>query len=363
MNEFGVLTNRKRALIALIHSLVFLGIAMHGFASPKAGVLLRGTGATGDFVLIGINLIVASILAWLVSIAGCAKERVYFALCASSATFGLLRTIFGDSTLPAAQYLRVIVLTSAAIVGTLISRSFSRSITEDVLSTPKQKKAARDQSGRLCIHAGRARLPCRAFYERKNSLVRVDPELARKDPYGEGWLLTVQAPDCKINFRNLMGGKLARLWTESSAFQLQSRMPVARAERQQFHSSEILQHMQPLVRAQDWRFLAIADVDLYIPILKYVFDEAQMGGPCAVVSLHRLRQEFYGLDRDDALLSQRLLKECVHGLGHTLDLRHCQEYSCVMASSHAVEWIDLRGSTLCDSCRSQVELKTSLTGN
>jgi hypothetical protein len=77
MNEFGVLTNRKRALIALIHSLVFLGIAMHGFASPKAGVLLRGTGATGDFVLIGINLIVASILAWLVSIAGCAKERVF----------------------------------------------------------------------------------------------------------------------------------------------------------------------------------------------------------------------------------------------------------------------------------------------
>ena len=42
MNDFGVLTNRKRALIALIHSLVFLGIAMHGFASPKAGVLLPG---------------------------------------------------------------------------------------------------------------------------------------------------------------------------------------------------------------------------------------------------------------------------------------------------------------------------------
>ena len=52
-------------------------------------------------------------------------------------------------------------------------------------------------------------------------------------------------------------------------------------------------------------------------------------------------------------LSQRLLKESVHELGHTLDLRHCQDYRCVMASSHAVEWIDLRESTLCDSCRSQ----------
>jgi archaemetzincin len=126
-------------------------------------------------------------------------------------------------------------------------------------------------------------------------------------------------------------------------------------ERQQYHSSELLQRMQALVRPQDWRVLAVADVDLYIPILKYVFGEAQMAGPCAVVSAYRLRQEFYGLDRDDALLSQRLLKESVHELGHTLSLRHCQDYRCVMASSHSVEWIDLRESTLCDSCHSQME--------
>ncbi len=135
--------------------------------------------------------------------------------------------------------------------------------------------------------------------------------------------------------------------------------PSYHPERQQYHSSEILKRMHALVRPQDWRFLAIADVDLYIPILKYVFGEAQMGGPCAIVSIHRLRQEFYGLDRDDTLLGQRLLKESVHEVGHTLDLRHCQDYRCVMASSHAVEWIDLRESTLCDACRCQMELKLS----
>ena len=131
--------------------------------------------------------------------------------------------------------------------------------------------------------------------------------------------------------------------------------PSYHTERQQYHSSEILARMQALVRARDWRFLAVADVDLYIPILKYVFGEAQMGGPCAVVSLHRLHQEFYGLERDDALLSQRLLKESIHELGHTLNLHHCQDYRCAMASSHAVEWIDLRESTLCESCRAQME--------
>ena len=131
--NFAILTNRKRALIALIHSFVFLGIASHGFASPKAGVFLPARIPAADIVLISIYLIVASILAWLVTISRCARERLYFALCASSASFGLLRTIIGDAALPAAQYMRVIMLTSAVIVGTLIFRSFSRPLPETAL--------------------------------------------------------------------------------------------------------------------------------------------------------------------------------------------------------------------------------------
>jgi glycine cleavage system H lipoate-binding protein len=52
-----------------------------------------------------------------------------------------------------------------------------------------------------------------------------DPEIARKDPYGEGWLVAVQSPDAKTNFRNLMGGALARGWMEEAAARLQLRMP------------------------------------------------------------------------------------------------------------------------------------------
>jgi hypothetical protein len=125
MNDFGVLTNRKRAVIALIHSIVFLGIAFHGFVSPKAGVLHR-SGATGDFILIAIYLVVASILVWLASISRGLVERAYFALCAVSATSGLLRTIFGDYAVPPAQYLRVLMLSAAVGLGILIVRSHSR---------------------------------------------------------------------------------------------------------------------------------------------------------------------------------------------------------------------------------------------
>jgi len=58
-----------------------------------------------------------------------------------------------------------------------------------------------------------------------NQAVLQNPDLARTDPYGEGWLLKVESPDAKTNFRNLLGGNLARWWTEEAAMRLQRRMP------------------------------------------------------------------------------------------------------------------------------------------
>lgn len=125
-------------------------------------------------------------------------------------------------------------------------------------------------------------------------------------------------------------------------------------ERQQYHSSEILKRMQDYVRQDSWRVLGVTTVDLYIPILTFVFGEAQVGGPCAVVSGGRLRQEFYGLPADRDLLADRLRKEAVHELGHTVELTHCDDYSCVMAASHAVEWIDLKADGLCPKCAARL---------
>ena len=127
MKGFGILTNRKRAVIALIHSIVFLVVAAHGFAAPKTGVL---NGAPGDVALVSIYLVVASILAWLTNISRRLIERIYFALCTGSASFGLLRAIFGDPTLPVAQYMRVILLGSAVVFGFQIVRLYSRPIAE-----------------------------------------------------------------------------------------------------------------------------------------------------------------------------------------------------------------------------------------
>ena len=76
--------------------------------------------------------------------------------------------------------------------------------------------------------------------------------------------------------------------------------------------------MQRYIGGSTWRLLGITQLDLYIPILTFVFGEAQLGGASAVVSYHRLQQEFYGLPQDRDLLANRLLIESVHELGHTL---------------------------------------------
>jgi len=126
------------------------------------------------------------------------------------------------------------------------------------------------------------------------------------------------------------------------------------AERQQHHSSEILGRMQGYITSRTWRLLGITSCDLYIPILTFVFGEAQLGGSAAVVSYHRLQQEFYGLPPDTDLLANRLLIETVHELGHTFNLTHCHDYRCAMAPSHAVEWIDIKDSGFCEDCLSRV---------
>lgn len=126
--------------------------------------------------------------------------------------------------------------------------------------------------------------------------------------------------------------------------------PSLNASRGQYHSTQILARMGAQAPRSTNRLLGIADVDLYIPILTFVFGEAQLNGRLAVVSTHRLRQEFYGLPADDSLLRDRLLKEAVHELGHTFGLTHCDDTECAMAPSHAVEWIDLKTSHFCSKC-------------
>ena len=121
-------------------------------------------------------------------------------------------------------------------------------------------------------------------------------------------------------------------------------------QRNQYHSTAILQRLLELSPDDDIRVLGVTPLDLFVPVFTFVFGEAQVGGRCAIVSCHRLREEFYGLPPRPDLLDGRLVKEAVHELGHTFGLQHCDDWRCVMASSHAVERVDVKGSEFCARC-------------
>jgi archaemetzincin len=120
--------------------------------------------------------------------------------------------------------------------------------------------------------------------------------------------------------------------------------------RGQYNTRVLLARLREAAPPGASRVLGVTAVDLFVPVLTYVFGEAELDGPSAVVSAFRLDNELYGLPADPELLFARLVKEAVHELGHTYALLHCRRSSCVMNSSTYVEGIDLKSDRFCDSC-------------
>jgi archaemetzincin len=127
------------------------------------------------------------------------------------------------------------------------------------------------------------------------------------------------------------------------------------ASRGQYNSTALLAQLLQVTGGGDEKRIAVVGVDLFIPVLTFVFGEAQLNGPVAVVSYHRLANPFYGMAPDDSLTWKRLEKEIVHELGHTFGLYHCHQFECVMRSSTYVEEIDLKRRSLCSDCQRKLD--------
>jgi len=125
--------------------------------------------------------------------------------------------------------------------------------------------------------------------------------------------------------------------------------------RRQYHATLLLAALLRHRREPTAKILGLTSMDLFIPVLTFVFGQSQLDGPGAIVSTHRLRSEYYGLPPDEGLLLDRAIKEAVHELGHAFGLVHCPEADCVMHASTYVEEVDLKSSEFCTRCARSVE--------
>ena len=120
--------------------------------------------------------------------------------------------------------------------------------------------------------------------------------------------------------------------------------------RGQYNAKIILRRLMARCPEECVRFIGVTHVDLFVPILKYVFGLAEIKGQCAIISTHRLQPEFYGAPPDSLLLTARAEKTAVHELGHCLGLTHCRDRRCVMYSSSRIEQTDFKSADFCPTC-------------
>ena len=127
------------------------------------------------------------------------------------------------------------------------------------------------------------------------------------------------------------------------------------SEREQYFSTQIIAEAIKLTDKFDGKIILLTDVDIYVPVLTFIFGEAQLNGKHAILSVCRLHEEFYSGISDEQLLFDRTIKETLHELGHCYGLRHCVDWDCVMHSSSGIEEVDIKGNTFCHKCIPKIE--------
>jgi archaemetzincin len=134
---------------------------------------------------------------------------------------------------------------------------------------------------------------------------------------------------------------------------LGSNLPIL-PDREQVDADSLLRLLEEVRVAQGTILVGMTLRDLGIRIFTFVFGQARHHGHAAVVSLARLKPEFYGLAPDPDLILRRAVTEILHELGHIAGLTHCVDFNCLMHFATNVESIDLRGASYCDTCRAEL---------
>ncbi len=120
--------------------------------------------------------------------------------------------------------------------------------------------------------------------------------------------------------------------------------------RNQYDANVMLHQIYKKFEPSSHKILAITSEDIYSHGLNFVFGLAQKPGKLAIISIHRLDPQYWGLKKDEEKLFERAAKEAVHELGHSLGLGHCENSNCVMFFSNKIFDTDRKAFSLCERC-------------
>ncbi|MCD4750539.1 MAG: hypothetical protein K8R59_14305 [Thermoanaerobaculales bacterium] len=159
-------------------------------------------------------------------------------------------------------------------------------------------------------------------------------------------------PSLLRTLREDLAGILVRpVWISTSHI---DPMPFFDPRRGQYAAHSILERLLQPPPKENVQRIGITELDLFLPVFTHVFGAAQLGGPVGLASLYRLRPEFEGSLPDLDRTHERLLKEVLHELGHTLALIHCRIPWCAMGASRLPGHVDLKDSAFCNPCADRI---------
>ncbi|MCX7793619.1 MAG: archaemetzincin family Zn-dependent metalloprotease [Thermodesulfovibrionales bacterium] len=126
--------------------------------------------------------------------------------------------------------------------------------------------------------------------------------------------------------------------------------------RRQYLGDKIIEKLQIEKSDPEEKWLLIVKDDLYSSDLNFIFGLADPSSGISLISIARLRPQFYGLPKDETLFLERLKKEAIHELGHLFLLSHCSNRRCVMRFSNSISDTDQKQAFFCERCMNKLNI-------
>jgi len=184
--------------------------------------------------------------------------------------------------------------------------------------------------------------------------IKIHPATSGRSPhnnYNDDYILISPIGDISLEICELIEEKIQTIFGfNAKTVSLLKNIDFAYdATRKQYHSTPVLNKLAYFAPKGCIKILGVTEVDLFIPILTHVFGEAQLGGKACIISTYRLHDGLEAVDFHK--INERIVKEAIHELGHTFNLRHCESHECIMHYCRSLQDVDMKATQCCRYCR------------